>query len=669
MLRWFVPTRADSTAVELKWDTWCSLFIAAAVVTWSAIAGKDLNWDQFNYHFYLGYEFFNNRLSRDFMAANVQSYFNPLPYLPFYWMVAHGWVSLVVASVLAAFHSANIVLCYRIGKMVATETRYAHLSGMLSAILAFISPIFLLEAGTSFADVTTAAFVLIGVLIVIRAADERRFGRAALIAGACIGAAAGLKLSNLIFGVACAFTVLACAGSLRDRVANLTWLAVGGLCGLILTHGYWSWRLYEEFGNPFFPLFNAIFASPDYPPIDHLHGRYLPETWLDVVLVPLRMLKLRSWIYVESVSPDVRFAALYVLIGFIFLRWIWVKVRPPTNADTNTLVPLTGASRALLIFFTTAYFLWVMTSGNGRYGIVVSILCGPALAFLLAHVGARLARPMAVACLFACVVVAAQLLQFQSAQLRWDAGPWTGSWYEVAVPPRLKQEPFLFVSIGSASNSFIAPFLAGSSAFTNPIGQISFDLDGPGGTRLKHLLSEYRGRTRMLALAPPRLDSTNLDDWTVSADRILMRLGLQVNPADCETIWLQYAPYDVGIDFDKAHPQPKHLVSCLTSNREVSAEDREQRKAIADTFTLIAKWCPRLFRPQYTVVERSSKGWFATYADSDSVLRVEQGNIMLEQPHTSVDVPLGTVEEWLTNHVTKNCSEIPTRLWRVYNFD
>ena len=666
-----MPPRGQSIVPGLKWDIWSSLLIVVAVISWSAMAGKDLNWDQFNYHFYLGYQFFNDRLSRDFMAANVQSYFNPIAYLPFYWMVSHGWASLLVGSVLALFHSSNIVLCYLIGKRIASATQHSHLLGLTSALLAFVSPIFLLEAGTSFADITTATFVLLAVFLVVRAQDDgkQRFRLSAAFAGVCIGVAAGLKLSNLIFGLACALTVATCVGSLRDRATNLIWLAIGGFGGLILTHGYWSWRLYQEFGNPFFPLFNAIFRSPDYPQIDHLHGRYLPETWLDVILLPLRMLKLRSWIYVESVSPDVRFAAIYVLFAYMGLRRIWMRIRAHSAVRPHQPVSINSASRALLVFFGTAYILWVITSGNGRYGIVISILCGPALTFLLTHVCSSAARPLIAVCVCAAVPVAAQVVEFQSAQLHWDTGSWQGPWYQVDVPPRLKNAPFLFVSIGSASNSFIAPFLSNDSAFMNPIGQMSLDLDGPGGTRIKSLLAQYRGRIRMLAMAGGGLDLEHLERWKISADRILMRLGIAVNTADCSMISVGYTPYGADINFDKEHPHPKRLISCGVFSSEISSEDRRQRAAIGQIFTTIANWCPRIFRPQYTVVERSSTGWFATYADSDSILRAEQDNIVLEQPHTSVSVPLGTIEEWRTNRVTKQCSEIPTRLWRTYNFD
>ena len=75
---------------------------AALCALWSVHAGKDVNWDLLNYHYYLPYELLGQRLEQDFFAASAQSYLNPVGYLPFYLMVAHGWHSVVVSIVLAA---------------------------------------------------------------------------------------------------------------------------------------------------------------------------------------------------------------------------------------------------------------------------------------------------------------------------------------------------------------------------------------------------------------------------------------------------------------------------------------------------------------------------------------------------------------------------------------
>src|SRR5204863_4472418 len=74
---------------------------AMLCAAWAVHAGKDVNWDQLNYHYYLPFELVAGRLTQDFFAASAQSYLNPVGYLPFYLMVAAGWHSVLVSSVLA----------------------------------------------------------------------------------------------------------------------------------------------------------------------------------------------------------------------------------------------------------------------------------------------------------------------------------------------------------------------------------------------------------------------------------------------------------------------------------------------------------------------------------------------------------------------------------------
>src|SRR4051794_38691621 len=90
--------------------------LTAATLVWAALSGQDLNWDQLNYHFYLPFNLFDGRLHTDFMAANIQGYLNPIPYVPFYWMVRHDWPPIIIGCVLGTLHATNIVLAYFITK-------------------------------------------------------------------------------------------------------------------------------------------------------------------------------------------------------------------------------------------------------------------------------------------------------------------------------------------------------------------------------------------------------------------------------------------------------------------------------------------------------------------------------------------------------------------------
>ena len=77
---------------------------------WTVFAGKDLNWDLLNYHYYLPFGLLAGRLQQDFFAASGQSYLNPLGYVPFYLMVSSGWHSVAASIALAVAHSQHASL-------------------------------------------------------------------------------------------------------------------------------------------------------------------------------------------------------------------------------------------------------------------------------------------------------------------------------------------------------------------------------------------------------------------------------------------------------------------------------------------------------------------------------------------------------------------------------
>src|SRR5688572_2064222 len=102
--------------MQLRRSALIAVFGVPAVLCalWTIAAGKDVNWDQLNYHYYLPYEWLGGRLAQDYFAASGQSYLNPVGFLPFYLMVSAGWHSVVVSAVLAAVHSLNLLLLYLI---------------------------------------------------------------------------------------------------------------------------------------------------------------------------------------------------------------------------------------------------------------------------------------------------------------------------------------------------------------------------------------------------------------------------------------------------------------------------------------------------------------------------------------------------------------------------
>ncbi len=185
---------------------------AALCAAWTVHAGKDVNWDLLNYHYYVPFELLAGRLGQDFFAASAQSYLNPVGYLPFYLMVSSGWHSVVVSIVLAAAHSLSIGLLYLLAHRLfaALPPRDRLVFSCLAAALGAATGVYWMMVGGSFLDPLLVPLMLGGLLLLLRE-DQHAWRRAAL-AGALFGVAAALKYSNAVYAVAALPLALAMPG-------------------------------------------------------------------------------------------------------------------------------------------------------------------------------------------------------------------------------------------------------------------------------------------------------------------------------------------------------------------------------------------------------------------------------------------------------------------------
>jgi hypothetical protein len=84
-----------------------------------------------------------------------------------------------------------------------------------------------------------------------------------------LGAAVGLKLTNVVYALGAAAAVLAATRPLMATIC----LGLGGAVGALATGGAWGLMLWREMGNPIFPLFNAVFQSKELVPMNIMDWR------------------------------------------------------------------------------------------------------------------------------------------------------------------------------------------------------------------------------------------------------------------------------------------------------------------------------------------------------------------------------------------------------------
>lgn len=357
-----------------------ALLSSGLVLLATATQGQDANWDLRNYHLYTPMALLNGRWPRDIAVAQLQSWHNPTLDLPLGGLVlagAPGWlVSLWLALPAAVALFFALRLMDRLWPDAASRWRSA-----TAALVAITGAATMPEVATSFNDAFVAALALPALWWVSGAQQRNDAWRGWWLPGLLLGVAAGLKLTAAMYCLGL-FAACLCAGPLRQAAGRVAMLALGGIGGFLASAGWWLWRIWQEHGNPLFPYFNQWFRSPDALYHGHTDDRFKPDSLLDALLVPLRLLR-DNQLYSEPVLADPRLLlGLLALLAWAILYW------RKRRADTGP------APWPLLAFVAASYGAWLALYGIYRYLLPLEMLLSVAFIGMLSQLPLRRwARP------------------------------------------------------------------------------------------------------------------------------------------------------------------------------------------------------------------------------------------------------------------------------------
>jgi len=606
---------------------------AILCAAWALHAGKDVNWDLLNYHYYLPFQLLGGRIEQDFFAASAQSYLNPLGYLPFYLMVTHGWHSVLVSVVLAAAHSLSIGLLFLIARRL-----FAHLPprqqtefSLLATALGAATGVYWMTVGGTFLDPLLVAPMLAGLLLLLREkqGEGRGAARAAALAGVLFSIAASLKYSNAVYAVA----ALPLAIAMRGGFAYV----IGGAAAVGVLAGPWLLLMLREFGNPVFPLFNGWFRSPHALEYNMINERFALSDPVALLAFPFQMATLDPRIYAENFAPDLRFAALVLTLPGVAVLAAKHRARAAT---------LRGPGWRVLAFFGGALALWLVSAANARYGMVVLLLAGVCLARLVE----LLLPARAAAVTLALLLVVQAGISWVASPPRWFvAAEWSGRWLPYEVPERAAREPALYLTVEILPMAVVAPFLHPASSLVNVRGQHSLPTDSP---RLRELLERHRGRVRTLGRFLELADGKPAQAQVREYDARLLRFGLRVDSADCFAI--PWRPDDADplsavanvLAGGRKSTEPLSVVSCGLHATTRDPADIERERTISALFDRIENACPRLFRGQKAVTEPFGSGWSRNYNGLDARLEAFADRLILHRYRVASYVELGRISDW-----------------------
>ncbi|HXO65099.1 MAG TPA: hypothetical protein VN882_10400 [Steroidobacteraceae bacterium] len=633
-----------------------SVYLACTVLALicNFMLGKDVEWDTVSYHLYSGFSALHDRFGQDYFGAGPPGYLNPYVYAPFYAMVSAGLPALAVSSVLAIVHSTVLWLTFELALVVCPlhELRARLGFASLAVAQAFANPILISQLGSSFADITTTVPVLSAWLLLALAVRSPRVAWV-VCAGLLAGAATALKLTNAVHAVA-GFAVLAMLPrSWPEKLRHAVGYGLALAFGFAIVAAPWSYCLERMFHNPFFPLLNGIFHSPEFTSEPLRHYRFIPGTLAEALWRPFAMIDPVPMVHTEENSPDIRYAVLAVLV----VTWsaLWLRRRLPRGSAARKAERFDAGARVLAALgcaLALDWVSWLYVSGNSRYFLPMSCVAAVVMVALLYRLCA--ARPRLRSGIVATVLLiqAAQLAM--GSEYRWTSLPWGGPWFRISMPAQLATEPDLYLTIGVQSNSFIAPYLARGSGLVNFSGGYALGPTDPNGVRIEQLIRRYAPHLRVLITGARLYEPADHQEPLRShVDDVLARFGLRVDAADCARIVVQGLPPELEIRVTGSHPElpppdTTYLVSCrlVPDDTDRSAQLAEER--VADlVLDRLEDACPALFQPRRMLTEHINGKWQRLYMNTDLTAWISRGQLKFRDSVRGDDiVNLGRVSDW-----------------------
>jgi hypothetical protein len=628
------------------------------------LLGKDMASDTLSYHLYAGFSAVHDRFAQDYFPAGPQSYFNPYVYVPLYFLTSSDLTSLEISSVLASVHSVMLWLTYELAVIVCPwDDRYKRLIfGLCAIAFALINPILLQQIGSTFADITTGELVLGGWLLLAVAVRVPSTTRV-ICAGLVCGIATGLKLTNAVHAIAGFAILIMLPLTLPGRIRQGVTYGVSLGLGFAATSAAWSYRLEQRFGNPLFPLMNKVFRSPEYTTEPSRAFRFVPESLGEALWRPFAMIDPVTMVHEEPRAPDPRYAVLLILIGIFLCRWLW---RRRADSSSKAVLRVDTASAhtlaAIGCAFAVDWVVWLNGSGNSRYFLPMSSVAAVVIVALLFRIFATAPK---VRNYILVVIFGLQGVQlWMGADYRWNQTPWDDHWINVSMPATLKSEPYLYLTIGAQTNSFVALYLPPDAGLINFSGLYTLGPDGASGAHIKTLIDRYAPNLRML-IRGERLyrDDERRGPTRAQIDDALMPFGLRVDETDCATIAVHGLPPDLDFTIETSQPavpqlrDTTYLLSCRVLPDQADHSARMPAFLSADlALDHLEDACPALFQPRRPRTEYSGNGGLRRYGGTDLTAWVSHGSVKFLQPSVGGDVVyLGAESDWTKVPIQIRC--------------
>jgi hypothetical protein len=429
----------------------------------------------------------------------------------------------VYGFLLGGIQGATLWLVFAIGfAALRNFERRARVGlSLLLAALGVWGPVFVGELGASQNDTTFGLFVLAAIYLFVRelasgrTLAERRSWRALLLGSILFGAGVGLKLTLLLYGVGAAIALLAVSRSWRERAVVLGVWSGGFLVGFLVTNGYWMARVWNQYGNPFFPFFNNVFRSEWAEPLSFADRAMVPRTVWSAVTLPFRFAYSNDFTERQHMVRDLRYGFLYVLLLASLAPWLYRLVARRSRAETRSEFASPDA-RFLIAFFCVSFVVWEAQFSIVRYVASLEALA-PLVTFVVAY---RLMQNGHVRTAVLAAALASTAILMRPAEAPRVA--WGDEFWEVTVPTLPNPSNSLIIIPNPRPWGYFVPFFPREVRWLN----VNSNFTGPKEPsrtqqEIRRILNSYQGDMYVLSRAQPSV-------WYAHDRQLLASYGLGV---------------------------------------------------------------------------------------------------------------------------------------------
>ena len=475
--------------------------------------GQDVNWDLLNYHYYTGYGFWTGSWQKDMMPAGIQSLLEPL-YNIFIFLLIHNLPPIAVGLLIGTLDGLGFIFLYLIAGIFIDKrierTSYRIVFMTLLALSGLYVPNFLSQLGNTNGDVLTGLFVLSGLTILLhRMGDQSSSGW--IWGGILMGMGVGLKLTNAVYILGIAVAVLFSMGINTTNSKRLISFLSGSGVGFAVTGGFWFLKIYQRFGNPFFPYYNTLFHSPYGLSVDSHDYRWFPSSFAEWIFFPFYFTKQHQ--IAELSIENYSFMFIYVLILLVLLKMIVSRAFPVEQIKEVEKKAFPLDEQFFLTFFVASFIIWEVTFSYYRYLSPLEELA-PILIFLLLRY--LLGK--------GAVIVTLSFILFNAMNPHypdWGRISWGKSYFQVrGIPKGLPKEALVLV--GSKPLAFVIPELPEEFRYFT-IGNLG-GIASPFWDKKVH---EYVQKSKK-----PLYLLTNKDALS-SNQKSLKKFGVQIDRSSC----------------------------------------------------------------------------------------------------------------------------------------